>query len=350
MTERFLKVSDAIREAIDLSLSLDPSVYLIGLGVPDPKGIFGTTQGLSEKYGSDRVLDMPISENGITGIAIGSAIAGMRPLMTHQRADFMLLALDQLINNAAKWRFMFVEKMKVPLVIRLIIGRGWGQGPQHSQSFQSFFTHIPGLNVVAPSNSYDAKGLLLEAMRGDDPVVYLEHRWLHNISGFVPEGPYQVPFGKAKILSKGKDCTIVASSYMTVEAWKSLELLRKEGIEAELVDLRSLKPLDEDTICTSVMKTGRLLVVDGDWKTSGVASEVIALVTQKCWGFLKEAPARITFPDAYVPTSWALANHYYPGAAEIAAGVFNLLGLTVPISVDHSCPLDTPDSSFKGPF
>src|ERR1700722_14260768 len=181
-----LTLSQAILQATDQLMQIDSSVYVMGLGVPDPKGIFGTTTGLEKKYGSDRVLDMPTSENGMTGIAIGSALLGLRPIMTHQRVDFFLLALDQLINNAAKWHYMFGGQMNVPLVIRLIIGRGWGQGPQHSQSLQSIFSHIPGLKVVMPSNPYDAKGLLLSAIDDENPVVYLEHRWLHGIFGEVP--------------------------------------------------------------------------------------------------------------------------------------------------------------------
>src|SRR5579872_1970482 len=189
---RQIKYHEAILEATDQIMELDPRVYLMGLGAPDPKGIFGTTSGLGKKYGPNRVMDMPTSENAMTGIAIGSAIEGMRPIMTHQRVDFFLLALDQLINNGAKWHYMFGGQMKVPLVIRLIIGRGWGQGPQHSQSLQSFFAHIPGLKVVMPSNPYDAKGLLISAIEDDNPVVYLEHRWLHGIFGEVPKEIYRI--------------------------------------------------------------------------------------------------------------------------------------------------------------
>lgn len=350
---RTLKFSEAIREGTDQALAADPATYLIGLGVPDPKGIFGTTSGLLEKYGSDRVLDMPVAENGMTGIAIGSAIAGMRPIMTHQRVDFCLLALDQIVNNAAKWRYMFADQMKAPIVMRLIVGRGWGQGPQHSQSLQSLFTAIPGLIVVAPSNPFDAKGLLLSSVVSDDPVIYLEHRWLHNIHGPVPEASYTVEFGKAKVVKEGRDITVVASSHMTLEAWKALSMIN--DLDVELIDLRTIKPLDEETIVQSVKKTGRLLVLDGDWKTSGIAAEIIALVTEHCWNELKEPPKRLTYPDSYTPTSWALANHYYPDSYVIA---IELLGKRPEGRTLHaelmqrrmSIPLDVPDSTFTGPF
>lgn len=353
---RSLKFAEALREATDIALATDPHTYLMGLGVPDPKGLFGTTSGLLEKYGPERILDMPVAENGMTGVAIGSAIAGMRPILTHQRVDFCLLALDQIVNNAAKWRYMFADQMKISLVIRLIIGRGWGQGPQHSQSLQSLFAAIPGLTVVAPSNSHDAKGLMLSAVRADHPVIYLEHRWLHNIHGPVPPEDYEIPLGKAKVVKEGKEVTIVASSYMTLEAWKALALV--PDIDAELIDLRTIKPLDEETILNSVKKTGRLIVVDGDWKTAGVASEIIALVTERCFSDLKDAPVRLTFPDTHTPTSWALANHYYPDSDDIAIALLNMFGETKRAQDLHiqmmnkrlSKPLDTPDASFTGPF
>lgn len=352
-----IKFSEAILQATDQKMAEDKTVYLMGLGVPDPKGIFGTTSGLEKKYGSERVLDMPTSENAMTGIAIGSAIVGMRPIMTHQRVDFFLLALDQLINNGAKWHYMFGGKMKVPLVIRLIIGRGWGQGPQHSQTLHSLFAHIPGLKVVAPSNPYDAKGLLVSAIEDDNPVVYLEHRWLHGIHGEVPAELYRVPIGKAKVVKEGNDVTIVASSHMTLEAFKALEHLKKEGIEAELIDIRSFKPLDVDTILTSVKKTGKILCLDDDWKTCGFASEIMAVVAEEAFSDLKAAPMRVTYPDRLSPTSWSLANHYYPTDLEIASSVLKLLEKPVKakellqkLIASKITPQDVPDKSFTGPF
>src|SRR3990167_4821432 len=315
---RELKFNQAILEAGEQLLESDPSVYLMGLGVPDPKGVFGTTSGLQEKFGAKRVMDMPTSENGMTGIAIGTALLGMRPIMVHQRVDFFILALDQLINNGAKWHYMFGGQMNVPLVIRLIMGRGWGQGPQHSQSLQSIFAHIPGLKVVMPSTPYDAKGLLIAATRDNNPVVFLEHRWLHDTYGFVPEEMYEVPIGKGKIIKEGSDITIVSLSHMTIEARKAVDILEKENISVELIDLRTVKPYDKEIIIKSVRKTGRLLVADPDWKTCGFAAEVIAMISEESLGDLKVAPARVTYPDRHSPTSWSLANHFYPNAQVIA--------------------------------
>ncbi len=357
-SSKSLKFYEAIREAIDQKMALDPRVYLMGLGVPDPKGIFGTTSGLAEKYGPERVMDMPTSENAMTGIAIGSAINGMRPIMTHQRVDFFILALDQLINNAAKWHYMFGGQMKVPLVIRLIIGRGWGQGPQHSQSLHSFFAHVPGLKVVMPSTPQDAKGLLLSAIDDDNPVVYLEHRWLHNTFGEVSTDPTPIPIGKAKIVRSGTDVTIVAASHMVLEAHRALSMLEEEGISAELIDLRTIRPLDKETILNSVQKTGRLIVADPDWKTVGTASEILAFVAEEALSSLQSPPVRVTYPDRHTPTSWALSNHFYPTSKHIAVEALKMMGklsqaqaLMEQLREQYTQgPLDVPDETFTGPF
>lgn len=351
---RHLRFDQAILEATDQCMAADPRVYVMGLGVTDPKGTFGTTLGLEAKYGSKRVMDMPTSENGMTGVAIGSAIVGMRPLMTHQRVDFALLALDQIINNAAKWHFMFGGRMRVPLVIRLVIGRGWGQGPQHSQSLQAIFSHIPGLKVVMPTTPYDAKGLLTSAIEDDNPVIFLEHRWLHGVFGSVPEEPYRVPIGEARTAREGRDVTIVSTSYMTLEALRAAELLAREGIEAEVVDVRTLKPLDRGHILDSVRKTGRLVAVDAAWRTLGFASEVLALVAEEAYASLRSAPCRVTLPDLPTPTSPALANEYYPRAVHIVNAVRAMLGLPErteeELGIQHETPLDVPDKAFTGPF
>lgn len=355
---REIKFNQAILEATDQMMAKDPTVYMIGLGVPDPKGLFGTTAGLQKKYGPDRVMDMPVSENAMTGVAIGTAIMGMRPIMTHQRVDFCLLALDQLINNASKWHSMFGGRGKVPLVVRLLVGRGWGQGPQHSQTLHSVFAHIPGLKVVMPSTCYDAKGLLISAIEDDNPVIFLEHRWLHEIFGEVPQEIYRVPLGKAKVVREGRDITVVTSSHMTLEGWKAISMLEKDNISMELIDLRTIKPLDTETILNSVKKTGRLLVVDMDWKTCGFAAEVISSVTEQGWDLLKAPPVRLTFPDRPCPTSWTLANHYYPTSKEIALRALEILDkptraralLEEVLALKIQRPLDQPDPSFTGPF
>jgi len=356
--ERECRFNEAICEATEQLLADDSSVYVMGLGVPDPKGIFGTTLGLQEKFGEKRVMDMPTSENAMTGVAIGTAIAGMRPIMTHQRVDFFLLALDQLINNAAKWHYMFGRQLQVPLVIRLIMGRGWGQGPQHSQSLQSLFAHIPGLKVVMPSTPYDAKGLLIAAVRDNNPVVFLEHRWLHNIHGNVPLDMYEVPIGKAKVVQEGNDITLVTCSHMTLEGRKAIQILENEGLSIELIDLRSIKPFDKETIIKSVRKTGRLLVADPDWKTCGFAGEVLATISEEAFNDLKVPPARITYPDRHSPTSWTLSNHFYPTAKVIAMEILKMMRLSSKaqqlleelLAYREEGPLDVPDSSFTGPF
>lgn len=351
---RQIKLAQAVLEATVQCMQADRSVYIIGLGVTDPKGVFGTTLGLEKKFGSRRVLDMPVAENGMTGIAIGSTLVGMRPILTHQRIDFMLLSLDQIINNAAKWHYMFGGKMKIPIVIRLLVGRGWGQGPQHSQSLQALFAHIPGLKVVMPATPYDAKGLLVSAIEDNNPVIFIEHRWLHNTLGNVPSEKYRVPLGKAKVVKKGRDLTIVASSYTTLEAMKAAELLEKDGVNIEVVDLRTIKPLDELTIVKSVKKTGRLIVVDGAWKSFGVAAEVLAQIAEKAYKSLKCSAVRITFPDAPTPTGWALANHYYPQVKDIVNAARKMLKLKRKSrqgpGENLDIPLDVPDATFKGPF
>ncbi len=356
--QRQLRYFEAINEALDLCLKKDPNVFIIGEGVPDPKGIFGTTLGLVQKYGKDRVMDMPVSENGLTGICIGAALRGMRPVMTHQRVDFALLALDQIINNAAKWHFMFGGQQSVPLVVRLIIGCGWGQGAQHSQSLQALFAHIPGLKVVMPATAYDAKGLLISAIEDNNPVIFLEHRWLHGLSGYVPADYYKVPIGQAKIVKEGSDITIIANSYMTIEALRAVEALKKNNVSAELIDLRTIKPLDADIILKSVKKTSRVLVLDAAAISGGIAGEIIAQITEaETFKSLTVAPQRIALPDIPTPSSPGLTKNFYPNHLTIVEKVFEMLGrdkndFKVVLNQKDllSKPHDVPDLSFQGPF
>lgn len=350
---RILKYSDAIREALDLSLRKDPSVYLMGLGVPDPKGIFGTTSGLQEKYGSERVFDIPVSENGMTGIAIGSAITGKRPILTHQRLDFALLAMEQMVNQAAKWHYMFGGQVSVPAVFRMILGRGWGQGPQHSQALHAWFAHIPGLKVVMPTTPHDAKGMLISSIEDNNPVVFLEHRWLHNISGVVPEGHYSVPIGPARLARDGKDITIVATSTMVLEALRTAEILETKNISAEVIDLRTIAPLDRETIEHSVKKTGRLLVADIGHYSFGIGGEIISGLIEKDLSTFKALPARISLPDLPTPTSPALAKNYYPRFPELVVAALRQFGIAS-TEKEFEDPntqwADVPDPSFTGPF
>ena len=347
--KRKLKYCTAIGEALDLCLKEDENVFIIGEGVPDPKGLFGTTLGLQEKYGEKRVLDMPLSENGMTGMCVGAALTGLRPILMHQRIDFTLLALDQVINNAAKWHYMFGGQLKVPLVIRMVIGRGWGQGAQHSQNLQALYAHIPGLKVVMPSNAYDAKGLMLSAVRDNNPVMFIEHRWLHNLLDYVPEENYTVPIGKCKVVREGTDLTIVATSYMVVEAIKTADFLKNRGISVEVIDVRSLKPLDEKTILDSVKKTGKLLVVDAGYYSCGFAGDLIARVAENEFANLRRAPERITLPDLPTPSTPGLTRYYYPRVSHIVNKVIDMLGKEK-VDYKENEPLDIPDKSFTGPF
>ncbi len=355
---RQITYAKAINEALELCLKHHPKVFLIGEGVPDAKGIFGTTINLQKKFGKTRVLDMPVSENGLTGICIGTAISGMRPILTHQRVDFSLLSADQIINNAAKWWYMFGGKQSVPIVIRMIIGQGWGQGAQHSQSLQALFAHIPGLKVVMPTTPYDAKGMLITAVNDDNPVIFIEHRWLHNLIGEVPEKYYTANLHQSQIVKSGTDMTLVGVSLMTIEAIKAEKILHKLGINVELLDLRCLKPLDTKTILNSVLKTRRLLVADTGYASYGVASEIIALASTQMFNKWKASPQKITLPDLPTPTSWTAAKKYYPNYLDIvkfALRMFNksegeINKILKQNRLPYTHPSDIPDPLFTGPF
>lgn len=350
---RSLTFAEAINEALCQAMEMDKSVICYGLGMDDPKGVFGTTLGLQEKFGEHRVFDMPTSENAMTGVAIGASLNGIRPIMTHQRLDFFLLALDQLVNNAAKWHYMFGGQSSVPITIRLIIGRGWGQGPTHSQSLQAWFAHIPGLKVVMPATAGDAKGLLLSSIFDDNPVIFLEHRWLHNLEGDVPEGDFRITIGKAKQLKTGNDISIVSLSYMTIEALHAIEFLESQGIECDLIDLRTVKPIDWKMVFDSVRKTGRLLTLDTGVSTGSIAGEIIARVSIECFDSLVQAPQRIALPDFPTPTSPSLTKVFYRRAENIADVVGNMLGKDLDLSVlqaQRKFPHDVPGDWFKGPF
>ncbi|MDB4041885.1 alpha-ketoacid dehydrogenase subunit beta [Methylophilaceae bacterium] len=345
--------AEAINEALHEAMQLDSSVICYGLGVTDPKAVFGTTSNLEKKFGTERVFDMPTSENAMTGVAIGAALNGIKSVMTHQRIDFFLLAMDQLVNGAAKWHYMFGSQNCVPITIRLIIGRGWGQGPTHSQNLQAWFSHIPGLKVVMPTTPEDAKGMLLASIFDPNPVIFLEHRWLHNSIGEVLDGDIRVPLGKAKIIKSGKDITLVAMSYMSIEAIHASDYLEKQGISCEVIDLRTIKPLDWETVMASVSKTGRLLALDSGFSTGSVAGEIIARVSMEKFNVLKSAPARLAMPDVPEPTSPALTKGFYIRAADVAEKVMGILGKDtsqVRKDLTEPRPHDIPGEWFTGPF
>lgn len=349
----YISYATALNQALDACMERDEKVYAIGIGVPDPIGVFGTTKGLVEKYGAGRVIDIPISESAVTGIILGSSLTGMRPVMVHMRFEFAMLAIDQMVNQAAKMYYTSNGATTAPITIRMIVGRGWGQSSQHAQCLHAWFAHVPGLKVIMPATAYDAKGMLIAAINDNNPVICIEHRWLYDISGDVPEGYYEVPLGIPKIMREGSDVTIVASSYMTVDAFKAANQLQQEGISAEVIDLRTIAPLDYSLIYESVSKTGRLIVCDQGTFTGNFATEVITRVAENVFDKLKTAPVRITLPDTPVPTTRALANYYYPGPAHIAAAAKQQLGLpfTDPnASIQPADKLDVFDNSFRGPF
>ena len=322
---RKISYAQAINETLYQIMERDTRVALIGQGVTSPWYVGTTTTGLIERFGSERVIDTPVSENAVTGVAVGAALAGMRPVLVHPRMDFMYYAMDQIANHAANWHYMFGGQLSVPLTIWGIINRGGEQAAQHSQALQAVFMHIPGLKVVMPSTPYDAKGLLIASIEDNNPVVYIDDRWLYNRVGEVPEELYSVPLGKGVIIKEGKDVTIAATSYMVSEAIKASENLTKRGIDAEVMDLRSLKPLDENLLLDSVKKTGRLLIADASWKTCGVGAEITALVVEKGFKYLKSPVMRVSLPDAPAPASSALERVYYPRAKNIASAVIHIL-------------------------
>jgi pyruvate dehydrogenase E1 component beta subunit len=322
---RQLSFSLAINEALHQMMSSDESVFLIGQGVKSPWYVGNTARGLFEKFGPERVIDTPVSENAITGAAVGAALVGMRPIVVHPRMDFMMYAMDPIVNEAANWHYMFGGRSSVPVVIWGIINRGGEQAAQHSQALHSLFAHIPGLKVVMPSTPYDAKGLMISAIRDDNPVIYIDDRWLYKIEGDVPEQIYSVPIGKGIVRKRGKDVTLVSASYMVVESMKASELLRKEGIDVEVIDLRSIKPIDELLIFESVKKTGRLVIADAGWKTYGMAAEIAAIVAENIFDELKSPIQRVTLPDVPAPASSALEMVYYPNATHIVQAIKKLL-------------------------
>lgn len=320
-TDRLLKYSQAVDEATVQAMEINPKVLVMGLGVDDPKGAFGTTLSAFKKFGPERVFDMPMAESAMTGVGIGAALNGYFPIMVHLRIEFLLLGIDQLINHAAKWKYMFGGKKSVPLLVRCVVGRGWGQAAQHSQSLHSIFAHVPGLKVIMPANAFDAKGMLLAAVKGDGPVLMVEHRWLHDKACHVPKEPYTLSLTDAKVLRAGKDITIAAVSHQVLEAMNAAKILADSGIDAEVIDLRCIKPLDENTLLQSLQKTGRLVVVDTSHKSYGVTAEVAAVAADRGFHFLKAPVFRLSLPEAPTPCSPNLEKLYYPGADEVVQAV-----------------------------
>ena len=320
----------AIREAIDQAMVLDPRVFAIGLDADDKFGVFGSMANLTHQ---ERVLGTPISENAMTGVALGAALCGMRPIHVHLRNDFLLVAMDQIVNYVAKWQDMFAGQVRVPLVIRSIIGRGWGCGAQHSQSLQGLFTHVPGLKVVMPSTPYDVKGLFLAAVKDDSPVLFFEHRWLYKNTGPVPAEMYTLPLGKGHRLREGSSLTVVATSLAAMHALTACEQLK---LDVDLIDPRTLKPLDSELILDSVARTGKLLVIDYDFPFGGFAAEVTALVAEQALDRLRLPPRRLGFPDRGMPSSGRLERAYYPTPERIGAVISSMIAGADALAGAHS--------------
>ncbi len=333
MTPRQLNYAQAIREGFAQMLARDPRVFVIGQGVWSPWYVGTSMKDLDKEFGRDRIIDSPVSENATTGVAIGAALAGMRPIAIHPRVDFMVLAVDQIVNEAANWAYMFGGRVGVPIVIRPIINRAGEQGAQHSQALHAWFMHVPGLKVVMPATPFDAKGLLIASIQDGNPVLYIDDRWLYGEVGEVPEEIYAVPIGRAAVRREGRDLTIVAISYMVAESVKAASALSREGIDVEVIDVRSLKPLDDQMILESVRKTGRLVVADGGWRTCGAAAEITARVVEEAFDSLKAPVIRVTLPDAPAPMSRELEQVYYRTSEHIQDAVHRVLGRRTPASV-----------------
>jgi len=318
--ERILSYSLAINEAICQMMATDSTVMLLGQGVKSPWYVGNTALGLLERFGPERVIDTPVSECASTGAAVGAALAGMRAIVIHPRMDFMLYAFDPIINEAANWFYMSGGTVRVPVVIWGVVNRGGEQAAQHSQALHSMFAHVPGLKVVAPSNPYDAKGLMVAAIRDDNPVVFMDERWLYGVTAPVPEELYEVPIGLARLARLGSDVTIVAFSYLLPEAMCAAELLDGEGVSCEVIDLRTLKPFDRAAVLQSCEKTGRLVVCDTGWRTGGIGGEIVASMVESGVR-LKSPPQRVALPDCPAPASRTLERAYYPRAEQIMQAV-----------------------------
>ena len=345
---RMVPYKTALSEALAQEMRRDERVIVYGLDVQDHKQTFGSVAGLRAEFGDRRVFGTPLSEDAMTGVALGAALAGLRPVHVHIRADFMLLGMSQIANMISSYRYTSGGQLDVPLVIRAIIGRGWGQGAQHSKSMHGVFAHFPGLRVIMPATPRDAKGMLAAAIQCDDPVICLEHRWLYEVEGCVPEAPYTTSIDAPRVMREGSDVTIVATSWMTVEAMQAARLLDVAGVSVEVVDVRSVAPLRGAPIFASVAKTGRAIVADCDWTFCGLSAELAAQISSQCFGDLRHPVERLGFAHTPCPTTRPLEDLFYPSSRDIVRCVERLLDLP-PMELDTSA-LYSWTNRFKGPF
>lgn len=325
-TAREITYREALREAMTEAMRKDDSVFLMGEDVGVYGGAFGVSRGMVEEFGEERVVDTPLSEAGFTGLGIGAALVGMRPIIEVQFSDFITHCMDQLVNQAAKLRYMFGGEAEVPFVLRTPGGAGTGAAAQHSQSLEAWFVHVPGLKVVMPSTPYDAKGLLLAALDDPNPVLFYEHKLLYNRKGDVPEEGYRVPLGEANVSREGEDVTIVSAGLVHHFALEAAEALSDDGVEAEVIDLRTLSPMDHGSVARSVEKTGRLVVVEEDVKTAGWGAEVVSRIVEgESFYALDRAPARVAGADAPIPYNKNLEAHIRPSPEKVVAAVRSLV-------------------------
>lgn len=317
---RTLTYAEAINEGLAQAFDLSEDVVMLGQLV-DTSGVFGTTKGLAQKYGRKRVQDFSVSESLMTSAGMGAALAGMRPVLVHHRLDFMIYAMDAITNWLSLWRLKSNGDSRLPVTIRAVVGKGWGQGPQHSKCLHAWFAHLPGLRVAVPATAHDAKGLLLESIFGEDPTIILENRSLFSMTDGVPQHPYRVPFGHAAIRRAGQHVSVVALGIMVPVALRAAATLARESIDVEVIDLRTVSPLDRTSVLASVRKTGRLVVADPGWRSVGVAAELIALVSENLGRELRANPVRVCLPDSHTPASPPLESSYYPDEAALIAAI-----------------------------
>ena len=347
---RIYKTSEVINFTLEKLMKKNKNIVCFGLGVDDPKSIFNTTKNLQKKFGEYRVFDTPASENAMTGIGIGMSLNGKIPIMIHQRLDFFLLAMDQLVNNASKWNIMFGGKNRVPITIRLIIGRGWGQGPTHSQNFQNMFASVPGLKIYIPSFPSTVRSILHSAVKSSDPVLIIEHRWLHYMSEKIDFKIKPKKIGTIKKIKNGKDLTIVSSSYSTFEILKLYDILKKCKISIDHLDINILKPFNTDLIYNSVNKTGKLLILDNSvHKYCSFWGHLISELVSRKKNIFKKEPINLNLPDIPSPTSYYLSRYFYNNLEDICKKIGNLLNKKIKLPPNTN-KHDIPDPDFRGPF
>lgn len=326
-SKRELKYAEAEKEVLIHKMTQDNNMLMMGQGINDEDALFGVTTGLHKIFGKERIFDTPIAENGMMGVAIGAAMSGMRVLYMHNRPDFLMMAMDQIVNHAAKYRYMSGGGIKVPLVIWAATGQGWGAAAQHSQSIHGMLLQIPGLKIVMPSTPSDAKGLLTTALEDENPVLFLEHRKLFEQTEYVPKNEYKIPFGKGTVKRVGCDVTIIAISAMVREAIEAAKELENKGISAEIIDLRTVKPYDKEILVQSVRKTKKVVIADTSWEMGSVAKELSHFLYSEFFGYLEHTIEVVALPNVPTPASYVLEEAFYKDKKDIIDAVYKVMDL-----------------------